>query len=348
MRDLYDKDMREALFSFFEDSLGNIRFLEEFVMGKSRADAVMVADRELIGFELKSDRDSLARLKKQVKDYDKYYDRNYIVIGAHYQKKIEEHIPEYWGIMLVTEENDFIEVEELRKARNKSEHSESTKVLQHQMEFLWREELIHIVKANSLGGVTAYNKKELRKKIIDKLTFEEVKVAMLAELMEREYATIYTCTYYTLEGPLSFITDGIEIKQIIFGEAPSKYIQSNDINLHQRILRQMEEYFAGNRKKFELPLENKRFNSFTKKVYTVLSTIPYGETSTYAKIAEDAGRPTAYRAVGMVNKRNPFPVVIPCHRVIAANGAVSGYAGGVKFKTMLLDLEKYHKDDLNI
>ena len=109
MKELYDRDMREALFSYFEDTFSKIRFLEEFTMGKSRADAVMITDEELVGFELKSDKDSLARLQRQIIDYDKYYDRNYVTIQklltekGYYTFSMHGNDREYWNRAIMHE-----------------------------------------------------------------------------------------------------------------------------------------------------------------------------------------------------------------------------------------------------
>ena len=339
MKELYDRDMREALFSYFEDSYNKIRFLEEFTMGKSRADAVMITDEELVGFELKSDKDSLARLHRQVLDYDKYYDRNYIVVGRHYAAKIDNEIPKHWGIIEVydigTDDRVEIKVKEIRKAVSHDKNN-----LNRQLEFLWREELIDIIRHYKLGGVSGKNKVKLRKMLRDGIDDYELKLKMQQQLMEREYPVMYGYLYQTPVGELTFVTNGYEILQIVFGDISAKLSSNDTAGLHQDIKEQMDEYFAGERKVFELPLEKKRYNSFTRKVYEALSMIPYGETKTYGNIAEMAGRPKSYRAVGTINNRNPYPVIVPCHRVVGAKGQPTGYAGGLKFKEFLLELEK--------
>ena len=101
---------------------------------------------------------------------------------------------------------------------------------------------------------------------------------------------------------------------------------------------QIQEYFAGKRREFDLPLDPKG-TDFQLTVWKALQTVPYGETRTYAQIAEAIGKPHAYRAVGMANNKNPIPILIPCHRVIGANGTLTGYAGGLEIKRKLLALE---------
>ena len=106
--------------------------------------------------------------------------------------------------------------------------------------------------------------------------------------------------------------------------------------------RQLEEYFKGQRKHFELPLEM-RGTAFQKKVWQALTEIPYGETRSYKALAEAIGSPKAVRAVGGANHRNPLMIIVPCHRVIGANGALVGYGGGLALKSALLELESQNK-----
>ena len=102
--------------------------------------------------------------------------------------------------------------------------------------------------------------------------------------------------------------------------------------------RQLTEYFAGRRRRFDLPLAPAG-TTFQKEVWAALCGIPYGQTRSYKDIAAAVGRPAACRAVGMANNRNPLPIVIPCHRVIGASGALTGYAGGLDVKRRLLEIE---------
>lgn len=102
--------------------------------------------------------------------------------------------------------------------------------------------------------------------------------------------------------------------------------------------RQLQEYFKGKRKVFDLPLAP-RGTDFQQKVWRALCNIPYGQTRSYRQIAEAIGNPKAVRAVGMANNRNPLLVVVPCHRVIGADGKMVGYAAGIEKKEFLLRLE---------
>lgn len=108
-----------------------------------------------------------------------------------------------------------------------------------------------------------------------------------------------------------------------------------------RAAAQLAEWFAGDRRHFDLPLAPLG-TAFQRRVWAALVSVPYGETATYGDIAAAIGQPTATRAVGAANGRNPIPLIIPCHRVIGSNGAMVGYSGGggVATKRYLLDVEQ--------
>ncbi len=101
---------------------------------------------------------------------------------------------------------------------------------------------------------------------------------------------------------------------------------------------QLEEYFAGRRRRFDLPFVLSG-TPFQCDVWRSLADIPYGTTVSYAELAEMVGRPTAFRAVGQANGSNPLPIVLPCHRVVASGGGIGGYGGGLPVKRKLLSLE---------
>jgi O-6-methylguanine DNA methyltransferase len=101
---------------------------------------------------------------------------------------------------------------------------------------------------------------------------------------------------------------------------------------------ELEEYFAGKRREFTFPLDL-RGTDFQVACWNALLAIPYGETRTYADIARAVGKPKAFRAAGMANNRNPIAIVVPCHRVIASDGTLCGYGGGLDLKRKLLELE---------
>jgi O-6-methylguanine DNA methyltransferase len=108
--------------------------------------------------------------------------------------------------------------------------------------------------------------------------------------------------------------------------------------LMRSYVNELEEYFAGKRREFTFPLDL-RGTDFQLDCWRALLAIPYGETRTYADIARAIGKPNAFRAVGMANNRNPVAIVVPCHRVIASDGTLCGYGGGLDVKRKLLELE---------
>jgi methylated-DNA-[protein]-cysteine S-methyltransferase len=103
--------------------------------------------------------------------------------------------------------------------------------------------------------------------------------------------------------------------------------------------RELDEYFEGSRHAFDLALDLRQLTPFTERVLRELAQVPFGETVTYAELAARAGNPKAARAVGMTMNRNRIPIVLPCHRVVGANGSLVGYAGGLDRKVALLTLE---------
>ena len=107
--------------------------------------------------------------------------------------------------------------------------------------------------------------------------------------------------------------------------------------------RELEEYFAGRRSSFSVPL-SMHGTPFQLRVWRALTEIPYGETLSYGELARRIGNPKACRAVGMANHVNPLPVFVPCHRVVGANGGLTGYAGGLDIKRLLLELEREHAE----
>jgi methylated-DNA-[protein]-cysteine S-methyltransferase len=109
--------------------------------------------------------------------------------------------------------------------------------------------------------------------------------------------------------------------------------------LLQETRAQLAAYFAGQRRAFDLPLDTSSGTAFQQAVWQALRTLPYGSTASYLEIAQQIGKPGAVRAVGAANGRNPISIVIPCHRVIASSGALTGYAGGLNNKKALLAME---------
>jgi len=142
-------------------------------------------------------------------------------------------------------------------------------------------------------------------------------------------------------GKIKIVENGTAITHMYFGSNEPEEIQGLETPLLAEAAKQLNEYLAGKRKNFDLPLAPEG-TAFQKAVWNALQKIPYGETCSYGEVAKNIERPKASRAVGMANNRNPIPIFIPCHRVIGANGKLVGYAGGLDVKERLLKLEKNH------
>jgi len=129
-----------------------------------------------------------------------------------------------------------------------------------------------------------------------------------------------------------------------FGDRPWKNPRpgSAEEALHKRALLQLEEYFAGYRRAFDLPLDLTTGTAFQQAVWSALLAIPYGQTRSYREVAQAVGRPSAVRAVGQANRANQLPVIVPCHRVIGSDGELRGYGGrdGAEVKSRLLKFEQ--------
>ncbi|MDR8390109.1 methylated-DNA--[protein]-cysteine S-methyltransferase [Aliifodinibius sp. S!AR15-10] len=137
-------------------------------------------------------------------------------------------------------------------------------------------------------------------------------------------------------GTLQITVNENYIRKIIFTDRPDGARTSHPVLLKVRA--QLREYFEGKRKTFDLPLQPEG-TEFQQRVWKVLSNIPYGTTITYQELAEKLGNPDSIRAAGRANGQNPLPIVIPCHRVIGANGKLVGYSGGIDRKKWLLKYE---------
>ncbi|MBO5304001.1 MAG: sce7726 family protein [Lachnospiraceae bacterium] len=179
---LYDRDIREPLFFYLEECYGKIRILEEKQMGKSRADAVMVTTDALYGIEIKSDADTYARLERQIKDYNQYYDYNYIVVGTSHAMHIKEHVPEWWGIITVELENGNIDFYILRKPQLNPKLKWKKK-----MSLLWKSELSHIQELNQMPKYRQKSKAFIVDKLLQKVPETLLGKQISQELFERDY-----------------------------------------------------------------------------------------------------------------------------------------------------------------
>ena len=139
---------------------------------------------------------------------------------------------------------------------------------------------------------------------------------------------------FTPMGPLTLFAQENCLAALVFGD----FGGYDHLPLFEEARRQLEEYFASSRQNFDLPL-NPGGTDFQRRVWRALMDIPYGTAISYRELARRADCPRGYQAVGQANGRNPLPILIPCHRVIGADGTLGGYSGGLDRKRFLLDLE---------
>lgn len=149
----------------------------------------------------------------------------------------------------------------------------------------------------------------------------------------------YFCKYQFENISLYLVATETHLINIQFTQPQKALLQTTELLSMATI--QLDEYFQGKRTTFSLPFKLIG-TTFQLAVWKELQNIPYGQTTSYKEIAQKINKPKACRAVGMANNKNPLPIIIPCHRVIGSNGKLIGYAGGLKLKNYLLELEKSH------
>lgn len=155
---------------------------------------------------------------------------------------------------------------------------------------------------------------------------------------------MFKLTYKTPCGIITLIEQNNQITHCCFGsnlKLPQN-TETKETPLLKKAAQQLSEYFSGQRQQFDLPLAPLG-TPFQQAAWQALQSIPYGQTATYKDMAIKIGTPKASRAIGMANNKNPIGIIIPCHRVIGANGKLVGYAGGLDKKQLLLDLEQKFK-----
>jgi methylated-DNA-[protein]-cysteine S-methyltransferase len=143
-------------------------------------------------------------------------------------------------------------------------------------------------------------------------------------------------------GPLTLAGEGRRLMHLLMIDQthePSHRGWVRDDDAFPDAVEQLGEYFDGERREFDIELDLVG-TAFQRRVWEALLTIPYGETRSYGRIAELISSPGAFRAVGLANGRNPIAIIVPCHRVIGANGSLTGYGGGLERKQVLLELER--------
>ncbi len=150
----------------------------------------------------------------------------------------------------------------------------------------------------------------------------------------------YLKTFSSPIGAVTVVSNGDAITEVRLEDLNGK----DSSPLLNKAENQLLEYLCGLRRDFDLPIELDG-TDFQLRVWQILRKIPYGDTISYKTLAKMVGSEKAYRAVGMANHRNKIPIIIPCHRVINADGTVGGYAGGAEIKGILLDIERGNKND---
>ena len=180
---LYDEDIRILLFDYLDNRFPKVRTFEEKAMGHSRSDVIALLPKTIIGIEIKSDADSYTRLVTQVKDYDKYFDVNYILVGSSHVKGVQEHVPPYWGILMVdqTEEEPLIRCVRPAKSNPKVK-------LKTQLVFMWKRELRILLKVNKLSKYANGSRRAMEKALLEHVPNEVLKKQMCYMLFERDYS----------------------------------------------------------------------------------------------------------------------------------------------------------------
>lgn len=161
-------------------------------------------------------------------------------------------------------------------------------------------------------------------------------------------AKFFSKTIASPVGTLWLYASDVGLAALLWRADSGRHLRGSDIadDAHPTLLeteRQLGEYFAGRRMVFDLILDF-HGTEFQRRVWSALLTIPYGETRTYAQVAMEIGQPSAVRAVGAANGRNPISIIAPCHRVIGSSGALTGFGGGLPNKAKLLALESAQSD----
>jgi len=155
-------------------------------------------------------------------------------------------------------------------------------------------------------------------------------------------SAFYYTTYESPVGTLLLAGESNALRRVSFENskhsAPARTDWKLDKEPFSEVIRQLQAYFRGELKEFDVPLAIEG-TEFQLRVWNALRAIPYGETISYARLAERIGNPKAVRAVGLANGSNPIPIIVPCHRVIGSDGSLTGFGGGLSTKKMLLELE---------
>jgi methylated-DNA-[protein]-cysteine S-methyltransferase len=162
----------------------------------------------------------------------------------------------------------------------------------------------------------------------------------MTHVMQQTFVT--SVIHQSAVGDLTLSSDGDVLVGVYFGHDPAigeDAFAATPGRVLDRTRKELDRYFDGRLREFSVPIEA-RGTAFQRRVWSALQRIPYGETTSYGAIARQIRSAEAVRAVGAANGANPIPIIIPCHRVIGANGALTGFGGGLVIKRFLLDLER--------
>ena len=184
-RILHDADIREPLFDYLEAYYGKVRFIEEKQTGRARADIVMVLPDKVCGIEIKSDADTYVRLPDQVKNYDRYYDENYIVAGSTHGAHVAEHVPDYWGIITVELIDGAVDFYRLREAKPNPKAD-----IKNKLRLLWRDELKRLLAESGLPKYSNKSRRFIAGKLADRVPAEILHRQVSEELFERDYTLL--------------------------------------------------------------------------------------------------------------------------------------------------------------
>jgi len=181
-----DSEIREELCNYLDEQFNKVRIMDEFVIGKSRADIVTVTNK-LTGFEIKGDTDTYIRLPLQIKEYTRFFQENYLVVGKSHKKSAEKHIPKEWGLFLIYMDNDDPKIEMIRA----SKPSKKRIIIWNQLGLLWRNELVNILQKNGLKKCSGQTKLFIRRLLWKNVLQEKLLEQICEELFERDW-TIFS------------------------------------------------------------------------------------------------------------------------------------------------------------
>ena len=179
---LSDPQMREALFTYLDNKYPKIRVFDEKEIGRSRADFITVTDSTITGYEIKSDCDSYARLKSQIRDYNKFCDFCYAVVGKSHQTGIVKRIPDFWGVLVISNEGGETEVYEMRPPDMNPKD-----ITDNKLSILWKKEIQSIAVKYKLPKYSNKNKRYLLRMLREIIPQKQLMQAMTDELFERDY-----------------------------------------------------------------------------------------------------------------------------------------------------------------